>query len=98
MSEIREKTEGCWAERGTLDATTKGVLRLLNRLVIQDILEDYRWEKPFVLDQLDWSQWKPLLARLAAGQDYPALFRKSGYQLVEERMLLTYHRIWEFKR
>ncbi len=93
-----EKSDAFSPDSGTLDVTTKGVLRLLNRLVIQDILEDYRWEKPFVLDQLDWSQWKPLLARLAAGQDYPALFRKSGYQLVEERMLLTYHRIWEFKR
>ena len=97
LSQVLENERAFSSSGATSPVTTKGVLRLLNRLVLQDILEDDQWEKPFILDQLDWSQWKPLLARLAAGQDYPALFGKWGYQLVAERTLLTYHRIWEFK-
>jgi SAM-dependent methyltransferase len=80
------------------DSPHRGTLRMLNRLVIQDLLGSNHWEKAFSLDNLYWEQWEPLLARLSAGQDYPAIFRKAGYQEVREHKGLPYHLVWEFKR
>lgn len=98
LSMTLEKAGVFTSRNGAGSISVKGPLRLLNRLVLQDMLQSEQWEKAFSLDRLDRSQWAPLLARLSAGQDYQALFLKAGYSLVQEHSGLAYHNIWEFKR
>jgi ubiquinone/menaquinone biosynthesis C-methylase UbiE len=92
--------EGMLGKDTTITLTPKArrALRFLNRLIIQDLLDNYEWEKAFGLDKLTWPQRIPLLRQIEAGHDYPASLRKVGYELVQEHTALPYHRVWEFKR
>jgi len=85
----------------TGNVSEKETLRLLNRLVLQDMLGTVLWEQAFSIDNADdpvRSPWPHLLKKLTTGQDYPGLFRKAGYTLVQDHKELSYHHVLEFKR
>ena len=98
LCEVLERERADAKPGNAVTPRAKAVQRFLNRLIIQELLGTYWWESAFELDKIRWRRWKPLLARLCAGQDYEKLFAKSGYELVHEHNILIYHRIWEFKR
>ncbi|HBZ56576.1 MAG TPA: hypothetical protein DEO88_14320 [Syntrophobacteraceae bacterium] len=81
----------------TLSPKARRALRFLNRLIIQDLLNNYQWEKAFGLDKLTWPQMIPLLKQIEVGHDCPVGFSKAGYELVQEHATLPYHRFWEYK-
>jgi len=78
-----------------LDDGARPMLRLLNRLIIQDAFKTKVWERAFSLDNLGWWQRGPLLSWR---ERTPSLLKTAGYELVCEHKLLLYHRVWEFKR
>jgi ubiquinone/menaquinone biosynthesis C-methylase UbiE len=92
--------EGTFAEGAgaTIPPKSRRALRLLNRLIIQDLLKTDKWERAFGLESMTWSRWTPLLAQIEAGHDYNSLLGMAGFELVQEHAALPYHRVWEFKR
>jgi SAM-dependent methyltransferase len=73
------------------------LLRLLNRLVIQDLLDTFVWEKAFHLDEYDMHNWKQRIEGMTLAS--PVLtIEDAGYQLVQEYKILTSHHVWEFRR
>jgi SAM-dependent methyltransferase len=80
------------------DGSRRRALRLLNRLVIQDVLDVHLWERSFNLDTLNPKQWTPLLRQLSRGQDYPRLLEDTDLDLVEVYNVAPYDYIFEFRR
>lgn len=74
------------------------LLRVLNRLVIQDLLETSVWEKAYHVDEYQMTDWEHVMDGTAHMAETPALLQEAGYQLVREHKILTTHRIWEFRR
>lgn len=74
------------------------LLRLLNRLVIQDLLESFVWEKAFQLDQYEMHNWQHMIEGLAPYANTVPDIEGAGYQLVQEHKILSSHRVWEFRR
>jgi hypothetical protein len=99
---INEKLEkaGVFAEAGPeLPWGIRTGLRLLNRLVLQDLLKSKDWERAFALDNLLWGQWKGFLGIMDLPPDgMVRLFRDSGYELIKEHDAGGYYTALEFKR
>jgi hypothetical protein len=99
LSHLLERGSTFAEDAGTTIAPrSRRALRLLNRLIIQDLLKTHQWEKAFGLEKMNSLRWTPLLAQIDAGHDHPALLSKAGFELVQEHAALPYHRVWEFKR
>jgi ubiquinone/menaquinone biosynthesis C-methylase UbiE len=81
------------------DGAAMPALRLLNRLVLQEMLRLDYWGKTLKLSKMtpDKSLPAPLLAMLVNKPDYALLFRNAGYEQVQHRVM-TYSRVWEFRR
>ena len=66
------------------------LLRLLNRLVIQDLLDTFVWEKAFHLDEYDMHNWKQRIEGMTLAS--PVLtIEDAGYQLVQEYKKFSRH-------
>ena len=92
--------KGAFTAQAAVTAETRHLLRLLNRLVIADLLGSEMWGRAIALNKLSKPQLKPLLAPLAFptfwGQ--PPFLEKVGYELVQEHTNMTYCAVWEFRR
>jgi SAM-dependent methyltransferase len=91
--------EGLYKQGGT-DSNPKVriALRHLNRLLIQDELNNHSWQKIFAITKQRKEDKAFILDRLKVGQDFPQLFAATGYTLVKQHHVLPYHHVWEFKR
>jgi ubiquinone/menaquinone biosynthesis C-methylase UbiE len=87
------------SQKGVTDETRR-VLRLLNRLIIMDLMGSNSWSKAVALNKMSKSQLKPLLDPLTFPTFWgrPTFFDKIGYEVVQEHKTITYCNIWEFKR
>ena len=99
LSEMLEKA-GVFAPKGGVTEGAKRVLRLLNRVVISDIMGSDVWSKAIVLNKLDKSQLGPLLAPLTFPEFWgrPKFFEQVGYELVRDHRALNYCTVLEYKR
>jgi 2-polyprenyl-3-methyl-5-hydroxy-6-metoxy-1,4-benzoquinol methylase len=84
---------------GALDEKTKLVLRLLNRLVIMDLLEMELWGKAIIFRDLTKKDARHLVQKFetpVGSQAIVSLFRTAGYELVKEHKTNPYCYIFEF--
>lgn len=72
-------------------------LRILNRLVLQDLLRSHRWEKAFSPTGL-LSDYSANFRNLERRPDYIGLFNKAGFTFVREHRISPYLFIGEYKR
>lgn len=72
-------------------------LRLLNRLVLQDVFKTGVWEKAFSLDQYQLDEWQFLIRGMDFDTQFVPLLRDSGYELVAEHPVLDAYRTWELR-
>lgn len=88
--------EGVFESKNTKMTNTALLnLRLLNRLIIQDLLQTRVWEKAFSLDKLSSDQWEGLLR---GRNKMSILLEMPEYELVQKHPVLIYHDVWELKR
>jgi SAM-dependent methyltransferase len=80
-----------------LDETTLRMVRILNRMVIQDALKTDMWEQTLCPGQWPLS-WDHLRLLLDYREQTVPLLQATGFELVQEHQLLQFHRIWEFRR
>jgi len=92
-----EQTEGFTWTSQKVPERARPLLRLLNRLVIQDLLETVVFEKAFHLDQYEMKNWQYMSDGLLRLSETVPLIEKAGYQLVQEHKILTSHLICEFR-
>lgn len=80
--------------------TDRPILRLLNRVLIADLLGTELWNRAAQLTDLHEDQLEPLLKSLAmsAFEGAPPDLIKAGFVLVREIKSLPYHRVWEMRR
>lgn len=92
--------KGVFTSRVGVTDDIRRVLRMLNRLIIMDILESTVWGKAIVLNKLSKSQLEPLLAPLTFPTFWgrPTFFDEAGYELVQEHNNIAYCSILELKR
>jgi hypothetical protein len=91
--------EGLYKQGGTdINPKVKLAVRHLNRLIIQDALNNHSWQKFFSIEKQKEHDSSLILNRLKVGQDFPQLFSATGYTLVKQHHVLPYHYVWEFKR
>ena len=84
-----------WQPAG--DVATPGRLRLLNRLVLQDVFKTGVWEKALSLNQYVLDDWKFLIRGMEFDTQIVPLLRDARFELVAEHRILDANRIWEFR-
>lgn len=91
------QTDGFARTDASLPENVRTLLRMLNRLILQDLLATYAFEKAFHLDQYRLSNWEYMIEGLSKLSETVPMIEKAGYRLVREHQLLTTHRVWEFR-
>ncbi|HJV66001.1 MAG TPA: class I SAM-dependent methyltransferase [Geomonas sp.] len=85
---------------GSIGESARHRLRLLNRLVLMDMLHMNLWGEAVVWIDLSDRDAKHLLAKLDASgcpdQAVLSLFQHAGYQLVKEHQTMPYYSVFEF--
>jgi 2-polyprenyl-3-methyl-5-hydroxy-6-metoxy-1,4-benzoquinol methylase len=99
--DVMLQKKGAFGKRsGTPDEASTHPLRLLNRLVVVDLLELDLWRNAFV-----WTNFserdsihfiEKLDAPLGPDQAIMALFRDAGYELVKYHKTIPYYDVFEF--
>jgi hypothetical protein len=91
---------GMFTARSRPDDDARRALRLLNRLLIADLLGSERWGKAIALNTLTPAQLRPLLAPLTFQTFWgrPAFLETVGYEAVGERSENPYCCVWEYRR
>lgn len=98
LRELIDKGAATSAIRIPTETTVRPARRLLNRLLVQSLLNTLEWEKAFNLDKhKSLAGWRVLLAFLDQQEKIPQLLRNAGYELVAEHRVLPYHAVWEWK-
>jgi protein-L-isoaspartate O-methyltransferase len=83
--------------QGEISDGNRQWLRVLNRLVLQDLLKTEVWERALALDNLPPSEWKTFLT-FAWVKSPAERLTDAGYELVRKREDIDYHKVWEFRR
>ena len=99
LAELLDKKGVTTFQSGVRDDTRR-VLRLLNRLLILDLMDSSLWSKAVALNTLSNSQLKRLLVPLTlkTPDGRPAFLDNAGYEVVQEHKSIPYCYIWEYKR
>jgi 2-polyprenyl-3-methyl-5-hydroxy-6-metoxy-1,4-benzoquinol methylase len=99
LSEALAK-KGLFAAQASVTDDTRRILRLLNRILLLDLLGSDVWCKAIALNKLTQAQLKPLLAPLTFQTFWgrPAFLDEVGYEVVREHTSIPYCCVWEFKR
>jgi hypothetical protein len=92
--------KGAFTSKTAATGETRHLLRMLNRIIIMNLIESDMWGKAIALNKLDKSQLKPLVASLEFSESWgrPLFLDKVGYELVQEHKSINYCNVWEFKR
>jgi protein-L-isoaspartate O-methyltransferase len=92
--------KGGFTPRAGISDDTRHLLRLLNRLIIMDLMGTDLWVKAGKLNELSKRQLEPLLKSLEppTSSGLPPFFGKVGYEMVQEHKNIPYCGIWELKR
>lgn len=85
------------ANSKSLTDDSRPLLRLLNRLIIQDLFETNAWERALSFDRLKFKDWQFIIDSMPAHGGLVELLERAGYELVQEHDLLTSYRVVEFR-
>ena len=96
---------GVFASPSKLTESSRGGVRLLNRLIIADLLRSDLWGKVTGLNTVNKQQLKALLAPIEADEastfwGFPGHppFLDNSYEMVRDHKTLNYCSVWEFRR
>jgi len=74
-----------------------GYLRLLNRLILKDILGTRIWEDAFSLAQFNTSDWEFKAREVELDPHIPPRVESAGFTLIKQHDLVPSYRVFEFR-
>jgi hypothetical protein len=74
-----------------------GYLRLLNRLILKDILGTRIWEDAFSLAQFNTSDWEFKAREVELDPHIPSRVESAGFTLIKQHDLVPSYRVFEFR-
>lgn len=78
-------------------ALASSQLRLLNRLVLVNILGTNVWQRAFAIEDANMSDWQRLIPSMELDPKLPEFLKSVGFELVEEHAILPSYRIFELR-
>lgn len=99
LSEMLDK-QGVFTTQAELGNETRRFLRMLNRILILNLLDNRQWSRAVAFNKMSKAQLIPLLTPPAFETSWgrPSFLENAGYEVVREHTSLPYWSVWEYQR